>query len=555
MQDQANGTSQSLPFGLMQDWPLTVDKVIDHALAAHNQQEVVTRSVAGPIVRKTYGQIHNDARRVSEALLAHGMKPGDMIATMAWNSDLHMETWFGTMGLGMVLHTLNPRLFPQQIAWIANHAEDKALFFDTTFLPLIEAIAPHLPMVKLFVIYGDDSVVPEKTAIPNLKSYESFLSGSTGSNIQWGGFDERTACGLCYTSGTTGNPKGVLYSHRSNVLHTLMSMQSGALGISSQEIVLPIVPMFHANAWGLTFSGPASGAKLVMPGCRMDGEAIYELLDSEKVTISAAVPTVWQMLHEYLVKENKKLPHLNSVVIGGAATPEGLMRAFEEDFDVQVFPAWGMTETSPLGTVSRLPQQLENISDDEKMFHKMKQGRAPFGMEMDVVGPDGKSLPRDGVSAGHLKVRGPAVASAYLKGEGSALDERGFFDTGDVANIDEYGQMHITDRSKDVIKSGGEWISSIALENICMSHPKVAIAGAIGIHHPKWDERPLMVVQLKKGESLSKEEVISFYAGKIAKWWTPDDVVFVDEIPLGSTGKINKLALRETFKDYKLPDC
>lgn len=551
MKDQLN----ELPFGLMQDWELTVDKVLDHAIAVHGDREVVTRSVAGPIVRKTYSEIHADSKRVSEALLAHGIAPGDKVATLAWNTDLHMETWYGAMGLGMVLHTLNPRLFPQQIAWIANHAEDKALFFDTTFLPLIEAIAPHLPQIKLFVIYGDDSVLPEKTAIPRLKSYESFLSGSTGSSIKWGGFDERTACGLCYTSGTTGNPKGVLYSHRSNLLHTFMSMQAGSLGITSDTVVLPVVPMFHANAWGLTFSGPASGAKMVMPGARMDGEAIYELLTSEKVTLSAAVPTVWQMLLEYLVKENKTLPDLKSVVIGGAATPEGLLRAFEEDFDVEVFPAWGMTETSPLGTISKLPRQLKGLTGDERMAQKLKQGRPAFGMELDVVNAKGESLPRDGETAGHLVVRGPAVAASYLKGEDNILDERGFFDTGDVGNIDEYCQMHITDRSKDVIKSGGEWISSIALENIAASHPKVSIAGAIGLPHPKWDERPLLIVQKMAEEEISKDDVLAFFDGKIAKWWMPDDVVFVDEIPLGATGKINKLALREQFKDYKLPTC
>lgn len=553
MQDQVNASDRKLPFGLMQDWPLTVDKILDHAVAVHGDKEVVTRSLAGPITRKTYRQIAAESRRVSEALIVHGIEPGDVVATLAWNTDLHMETWYGAMGLGMILHTLNPRLFPQQIAWIANHAEDKALFFDVTFLPLVEAIAPHLPNIKLFVIYGDDSVLPEKTAIPNLKSYESFLSGCTGSGVEWGGFDERTACGLCYTSGTTGNPKGVLYSHRSNVLHTMMTLQSSSLGMTADTIVLPVVPMFHANTWGLAFAGPASGADIIMPGGRMDGEAIYELLDSKKVTMSAAVPTIWQMLHQYLVKENKKLPHLDCVVIGGAATPEGLLRAFEEDFDVEVYPAWGMTETSPLGTISRVPKALEGLSPDEKIAEKLKQGRPAFGMEMDVVDKDGNSLPRDGETAGHLVVRGPAVASAYLKGESEILDDKGFFDTGDVGNIDDYGQMQITDRSKDVIKSGGEWISSIALENIAASHPKIAIAGAIGLPHPKWDERPLLIVQKVDGEEIGKEEVLAFFQGKIAKWWLPDDVVFMDQIPLGATGKINKLELREIYKTHKLP--
>ncbi len=540
--------------GLMQDWQLTVDKIIEHAKTNHGHREVVTRSVAGPIVRTTYADIYNNAKRVSEGLLDRGIQPGDKIATLAWNTNEHMEAWYGAMCIGVVLHTANPRLFPEQIAWLLNHAEDKALFFDVTFLPIVEMIAPKLETVRTFVVFGDDSNVPADTKIPGLVSYASFLEGMTGAGVKWGGFDENTACGLCYTSGTTGNPKGVMYSHRSNTLMAMIALQGDGLGLGVRETMLPIVPMFHANAWALTFSAPASGTKLVMPGAKMDGQSIYELLDSEKVTMSAAVPTVWLMLKQYLEETGATLPHLKSVIIGGAAVPEAILRTFEDKYDVEVVHAWGMTETSPMGTICAMTPETAAMEREEQIKTKLKQGRTPFGVQAKVITPDGEDLPRDGKTSGHLVVSGPCIAKAYYKGDGGEiLDDQGFFDTGDVANIDELGFMQITDRSKDVIKSGGEWISSMDLENFAVGHPAVANAGAIGIFHPKWDERPLLVVQLVEGKTATKEEILAQLDGKIAKWWMPDDVAFVDEIPLGATGKINKLKLREMFKDYKLP--
>ena len=537
--------------GIMQDWPLTVNKILEHANMQHGAREIITRRVEGNIVRSTYADLFVASKQVSSALKDIDIGMGDRVATLGWNSERHMAAWYGTMGIGAVLHTINPRLHPEQIAWIANHAEDKVLIFDKTFLPIVEAIKDHLLTVKTFVIFAGADTMPENTlgAIP----FDIWIDGRS-TDVRWGDFPETTACGLCYTSGTTGNPKGVLYSHRSNVLHTLVTMSKDAMGMGSADVVLPVVPMFHANAWGLALSCPATGANMVMPGAQMDGASIYELLDTEKVSITAAVPTVWLMLLTYLQENDLKLPHLNRVIIGGSAIPEKILRAFEEDYEVDVVHAWGMTETSPLGTLGTLPPHLVDADVDTRMAQKLKQGRPPFGVELRVVDDAGTVLPRDGKTSGRLLVRGAAIAAGYFKGDGgNVLDDEGFFDTGDVANIDEYGTMTITDRAKDVIKSGGEWISSIDIENIAVGHPKVANAAAIGIYHPKWDERPLLIIQPLPGETPTKEEVLKSLEGKIAKWWTPDDVAFVDEIPLGATGKINKLALRETFKDYKLP--
>tara|TARA_R110000787_G_scaffold39066_7_gene98126 strand:+ start:1271 stop:2896 length:1626 start_codon:yes stop_codon:yes gene_type:complete len=537
--------------GIMQDWPLTVNKILEHANMQHGKREIITRRVEGNIVRTTYADLFNASKQVSNALKDINIGLGDRVATLGWNSERHMATWYGAMGIGAVLHTINPRLHPEQIAWIANHAEDKVLVFDKTFLPIVEAIKDSLQTVKTFVIYADADTMPENTlgAIP----FDIWIDGRS-TEVRWGDFPETTACGLCYTSGTTGNPKGVLYSHRSNVLHTLVTMSKDAMGMGSADVVLPVVPMFHANAWGLALSCPATGANMVMPGAQMDGASIYELLDTEKVTITAAVPTVWLMLLTYLQENNLKLPHLNKVIIGGSAIPEKILRAFEEEFEVDVVHAWGMTETSPLGTLGTLPPHLVDADIDTRMNQKLKQGRPPFGVELRVVDDNGRVLERDGKTSGRLMVRGAAIAAGYFKGDGGdVLCPEGFFDTGDVANIDEYGTMTITDRAKDVIKSGGEWISSIDIENIAVGHPKVANAAAIGIYHPKWDERPLLIIQAAEGATPSKEEILQSLEGKIAKWWTPDDVAFVEEIPLGATGKINKLALRETFKDYKLP--
>ena len=537
--------------GIMQDWPLTVNKILEHAKMQHSAREIITRRVEGNIVRWTYADLYDASKQVSNALKDINIGMGDRVATLGWNSERHMAAWYGTMGIGAVLHTINPRLHPEQIAWIANHAEDKVLIFDKTFLPIVEAIKDHLLTVKTFVIYADADTMPENSL--GAIAFDIWVDGRS-TECRWGDFPEETACGLCYTSGTTGNPKGVLYSHRSNVLHTLITMSKDAMGMGAADSVMPVVPMFHANAWGLALSCPATGANMVMPGAQMDGASIYELLDTEKVSITAAVPTVWLMLLNYLQENDLKLPHLNRVLIGGSAIPEKILRAFEEDYEVDVVHAWGMTETSPLGTLGSLPPHLMNADIDTRMKQKLKQGRPPFGVELKIVDDAGKTLPRDGHTSGKLMVRGPAIASGYFKGDGGdVLCDEGFFDTGDVANIDQYGTMTITDRAKDVIKSGGEWISSIDIENIAVGHPKVANAAAIGIYHPKWDERPLLVIQPAPGEKPSKEEVLKSLEGKIAKWWTPDDVAFVDEIPLGATGKINKLALRETFKDYKLP--
>ncbi len=538
--------------GIMQNWPLTVDKIIDHAALNHGGRELVTRSVEGPIVRTTYADVRRRAKRVSAALKDEGVGLGDRVATLAWNTARHLECWYGAMGIGAVLHTINPRLHPEQIAWIANHAEDRVLITDLTFVPILEKVAEHFQTIETFVILCDAGDMPQ-TTLKNARPYEIWIGGRT-EDAPWGGFGEETACGLCYTSGTTGDPKGVLYSHRTNVLHTLITLQPDVMGLGAKDVVLPVVPMFHANAWGLGFSCAAVGAKVVMPGAKMDGASIYELLDSEKVTMTAAVPTVWLMLLNHLQENDLKLPHLKRVVIGGSAVPERILRAFEQDYEVDVVHAWGMTETSPLGTLGALPPHLEGADIDARIAHKLKQGRPPFGVELKVVDDAYKELPRDGATSGRLLVRGAAIAAGYFKGAGGeVLDEEGYFDTGDVAHLDEHGTMQITDRAKDVIKSGGEWISSIDIENIAVGHPKVANAAAIGIYHPKWDERPLLIIQPAPGETPTKEDLLAHLEGKIAKWWTPDDVQLVDEIPLGATGKINKLALRERFKDYKLP--
>ncbi|MBI1262693.1 MAG: long-chain-fatty-acid--CoA ligase [Rhizobiales bacterium] len=538
--------------GLMQDWPLRVSTIIDHAARNYGDREIVTRSVEGPIVRTTYKEVHLRARKVAQALSKLGIKEGDVVATMAWNTARHMEAWYGIMGLGAICHTLNPRLFAEQLDYIINHAEDKVIFVDLTFVPVLEAIKDKLPLVKAYVIFTDRAHMPE-TSLPNALCYEEIVEAENG-DFKWVQGDENAACGLCYTSGTTGNPKGVLYSHRSNVLHSLAANTGDALGMRSIDVMLPVVPMFHANAWGITFAAPAVGAKLVMPGAKMDGESICELLETEKVTVTAAVPTVWLMLLQFVEKHGKQLPYLNRVVIGGSAAPRSMVEIFENKYGVEVFHAWGMTEMSPMGTLGSLKYGMENLTDEERINVKCRQGRAIYSVEMKITDDDGKELPWDGKAFGHLMVRGPAVAKAYLKGEGGQiLDEDGWFDTGDVANIDADGYMQITDRAKDVIKSGGEWISSIEIENMAVGHPKVAEAAVIGIAHPKWDERPLLIIVPNEGETVTKEEMLKYLEGKIAKWWMPDDVVTIDEIPHTATGKIQKLALRQRFQSYKLP--
>jgi fatty-acyl-CoA synthase len=545
--------------GLMQNWPLTVDKVLDHAKANFPRREVVTRSVEGPISRTTYGNIWRRAKQVTNALQERGVQMGDRVATLAWNTERHIEAWYGAMGMGAVLHTVNPRLFPEQIAWIINHAEDKILFFDTTFAPLVEKIAPLLKTVQTYVAFTDREHTP-KSSVTHFVAYEDFIHGHA-QEATWGGFDENTAAGLCYTSGTTGDPKGVLYSHRSNVLHAMAANSTDVFGCGASDVVMPIVPMFHANAWAISFVGPMCGAKLVMPGAKLDGPSVYELLETEGVTFTAAVPTVWLGLLAFLRENNLKPTTLKRVVIGGSAVPEAVLRAFEEDYGIEVLHGWGMTEMSPMGTVGKLLPDHAAMDHEAQIKTKLKQGRTPFTVEMKIVDDAGVEKPHDGKTFGRLLVRGPSVARAYFKNagakneKGECLETCGFFDTGDVATIDELGIMQITDRAKDVIKSGGEWISSIDIENIAVGAEGVANAAVIGVLHPKWDERPLLIIEPKPGAQPTREQLLAFLEGKIAKWWTPDDVVFVEKIPLGATGKINKLALRETFKEYKLPSA
>ncbi len=545
--------------GLMQDWPLTVDKILDHAHSWFPRREVVTRSLEGPISRTTYGNIWRRAKQVTNALKEHGVGLGDRVATLAWNTERHMETWYGAMGMGAVLHTVNPRLFPEQIAWIINHAEDKILFLDTTFLATLEKIAPQLGTVKFYVLLTDREHMPQ-TSLPGAIAYEDFIHGHA-QEAAWGGFEENTACGLCYTSGTTGDPKGVLYSHRSNMLHALAANQTDCFGAGAADTVLPVVPMFHANAWAIAFVAPMCGAKLVMPGAKLDGASIFELLETAKVTFTAAVPTVWLMLLNYLRETNSKLTTLKRVAIGGSAVPEAVLRAFEQDYGVEVIHAWGMTEMSPIGTIGKPLAEHYAQGKEELIKTKLKQGRALFTVDMKIVDDEGREKPHDGKAFGRLMVKGPAVSRAYFKNagarneKGECLEADGFFDTGDVATLDELGVMQITDRAKDVIKSGGEWISSIDIENIAVGCDGVACAAVIGVAHPKWDERPLLIIEPKPGANPTKEQVLAFLEGKIAKWWTPDDVVQTEKIPLGATGKINKLALREMFKDYRLPSA
>jgi acyl-CoA synthetase (AMP-forming)/AMP-acid ligase II len=541
--------------GLMQDWPLLVHRVLDHAARWHGEREIVSRTVEGPIHRITYAALDGRARALASAAKQRlKIKKGSIVATMAWNGYRHMEIWYGIMGLGGVVHTLNPRLFADQLNYIINHAEDQWIFTDLTFLPLFEKLQDKLKTVKGYIVMTDAAHMPQETSLKNAICYEELLAeGDLG--FVWPKLDENTACGLCYTSGTTGNPKGVVYSHRSNVLHAMAACAGDTLAINALDTVMPVVPMFHANTWSLAFSCPMAGAGMVMPGPKLDGASVYELLKTERVTMSAAVPTIWLMLLQYLEQDpTRKLPDLNRVVIGGASCPEALMRAFVETYDTDVIHAWGMTETSPLGSMCRLKASMRDLPPEDLWKARVKQGRPAFTVEMKITDDQNRPLDHDGKSFGRLKVKGAAISSAYFKGEGAgSFDAEGWFDTGDVSTIDEWGFMQITDRSKDVIKSGGEWISSIELENIAVGCEGVAEAAAIGLPHPKWDERPLLVIVKKPGAEISKDQVLAHMIGKIAKWWMPDDVTFVDEIPHTATGKISKLQLRERFRDYRLP--
>lgn len=537
--------------GMMQDWPLLCHRIIDHAKVQHGGREIVSRSIEGPIHRTNYSEIHGRALKVAQALDRMGIKEGDRVGTMAWNTWRHLETWYGIVGIGAVYHTVNPRLFEDQLLYIINHAEDRVMFLDLTFIPLFEKLQDKLPTIETYIVLTDREHMPQ-TSLRDVRCYENWIADADG-DIEWRTMDENAAAGMCYTSGTTGNPKGVVYSHRSNVLHSLVAAARDHKDFSSRDRILMVVPMFHANGWSLAFSAPMFGTALILPGQAMDGASIYELLDTEKANMSAAVPTVWSMLLQYLEENDKTLPHLERVTIGGAACPRSMTQIFQEKYGVNVVHGWGMTEMSPLGSICTLKPEHEQLEGEKLLDLQEKQGFAPYSVEMKIEDDAGNELPWDGETYGRLKVRGPAISSGYFKGEGGdVLDEAGFFDTGDVAHIDENGYMQITDRSKDVIKSGGEWISSIEIENLATGHPDVAEAAVIGVPHPKWDERPLLIVVPRAGANPTLEDLNNFLSTRLAKWWLPDDMIVVDEIPHTATGKIHKMVLRDEYGDHIL---
>ena len=543
--------------GLMQSQPLLISSLIDFAATHHGSGEIVSRRVEGDIHRYTWADVAKRSKQVANALDGMQLALGDRVATLAWNGYRHLEMYFGISGSGRVLHTLNPRLHPDQVVWIANHAEDQVLVFDMGFLQLVQAVHARCTTIRHFVAMCDADKLPADSGIPGLQSYEAWI-GKEKPTYTWPSFDENTASSMCYTSGTTGNPKAALYSHRSTILHAYAAALPDVMCLSARDSVLPVVPMFHVNAWGIPYSAALTGCKLVFPGPAMDGKSIYELIEAEKVSYAAGVPTVWQMMLGHMSANSLKFSTLKRTVIGGSACPPAMIRAFQEDYGIEVLHAWGMTEMSPLGTLCTLKNKHLAMSKDEQMKVRIKQGRCIYGVDMKIVDEAGKTLPWDGKAYGDLLVKGPWVIREYFKGEGGdplVKDEAGagWFPTGDVATIDPDGYLQITDRSKDVIKSGGEWISSIDIENIAMAHPAVLMAACIGMPHPKWDERPIIAVVKKPGLEVSRDELVKFYDGKTAKWQIPDDVVFVDAIPLGATGKMQKMKLRDILKDYKLP--
>ena len=538
--------------GLMQSQQLLISSLIDFAERHHGEGEIVSRRVEGDIHRCTYKDIAGRSRQVANALDKMKLAFGDRVATLAWNGYRHLELYFGVSGSGRVLHTLNPRLHPDQIVWIANHSEDQVLCFDMTFLPIVKAVYARCTTIKHFIALCDAASLPTDSGIPGLQSYEAWM-GHQPAHYTWPVFDENSASSMCYTSGTTGNPKAALYSHRSTILHAWAGAMPDALNMSARDSVLPVVPMFHVNAWGLPYSAAMTGAKMVFPGPAMDGKSIFDLIESEKVTFAAGVPTVWQMMLGHMQQGGLRFSTLKRTVIGGSACPPAMISAFNDDYGVEVLHAWGMTEMSPLGTVCTLKNKHLTMDASQKMAVRIKQGRGIYGVDMKIVDEGGDELPWDGKAYGDLLVKGPWVIREYFKGEGSSPLVNGWFPTGDVATIDPDGYLQITDRSKDVIKSGGEWISSIDVENIAMAHPAVAMAACIGMKHPKWDERPVVVVVKKPGADVSREALLAFFEGKTAKWQIPDDVIFIDAIPLGATGKMQKVKLRETLKDYQLP--
>ena len=534
--------------GLMMDRQLTITSIMEHADNNHPNAEIVSVTCDSPRHRYTYADAFRRTRRLANALIEYGIRPGDRVATFAWNDYRHFELYYGIAGVGAVTHTVNPRLFPDQITYIVNHAEDRLVFVDPLIVPVLEKIKDDLPCVEAYIILTDDDNMPD-TGLKNAQSYESFI-GSQPDRIDWPELDEKTACCLCYTSGTTGNPKGVLYHHRSMVLHTLIGISTDCFDLSVRDVVMPVVPMFHVNAWGLAYGAPVAGTKLVFPGPKMgDGATLQALIEEEEVTYSAGVPTVWLNLLKYLGETGRQVGTLKRVVIGGSACPRSIMEEFEERHGVYVNHAWGMTEMSPLGTFNTLKPEMQKLSREEQFAIREKQGRALYGVEMKIVDDENNELPWDGQSTGLLKVRGPFICNDYYNtGVPSDVHDRdGWFSTGDVGSIDAEGYLQITDRSKDVIKSGGEWISSIDLENTAVGHPDVAEAAVIGVPHPKWSERPLLIIVRKEGSEVSREAILDWLRDKVAKWWLPDDVVFVDEIPHTATGKIRKTELRKRF--------
>ena len=538
--------------GQMMSQPLLISSIIKHADRYFGKNEIVSRRVEGDIHRYTYHDCHTRSKKLANALRGLGVQMGERVATMAWNGYRHLEAYYAVSGSGAVLHTLNPRLFPEQIAYITNHAEDQYLIFELTFLPLIEAVAQHCKTIKGYILMCDRDRMPAQSAIPNLMCYEDLIDNNS-EDYEWPLFDENSASSLCYTSGTTGNPKGALYSHRSTLLHSYASTMPDALNVSGRDSVLPVVPMFHVNAWGLPYSVPLTGAKMVFPGHALDGKSLYELFESEKVTFSAGVPTVWLGLLNHVAQNNLSFSTFKRTVIGGSACPPAMMKTLRHKYNIEVVHAWGMTEMSPLGTAATLQSRHLELPEEGQQAMLEKQGHVIFGVDMKIVDDTGHELPWDGKTYGNLLVKGPWVIQAYFRNEGGDVLEDGWFPTGDVATIDLDGYMQITDRSKDVIKSGGEWIGTIDLENIAMAHPAVQQAACIGVLHPKWDERPLLVVVKRPGMEVSREELLAFYEGKIAKWWTPDDVAFLDALPIGATGKVLKNRIRETFRDHVLP--
>ena len=543
--------------GLMQSQPLSISSLIEFAERHHGEGEIVSRRVEGDIHRYTYKEAAQRSRQLAGVLDGFGLQSGQRVASIAWNGYRHLEMYFGVSGSGRVLHTINPRMHPEQIAWVMNHAQDQVVCFDMTFLPIVKAIHAKAPSVKHWVALCDADKLPSDTGVANLHSYEALLA-TQPTSYRWPELDENTASSMCYTSGTTGNPKAALYSHRSTVLHAYAAALPDVMCLSARDSILPVVPMFHVNAWGIPYSAALTGAKLVFPGPGMDGKSVYELIEAERVTYAAGVPTVWQMLLGHMQPGGLRFSTLKRTVIGGSACPPAMISAFNDQYGVEVLHAWGMTEMSPLGTLCTLKNRHLTLSEDEKMKIRLKQGRSIFGVDMKIVDGEGAELPWDGKTYGDLLVKGPWVVREYFQGVGDAAPVQplvdGWFPTGDVATIDADGYMQITDRSKDVIKSGGEWISSIDIENIAVAHPAVAMAACIGMRHPKWDERPIVAVVKKPGAEVTREELLAFYQGKAAKWQVPDDVVFLDSIPLGATGKMQKSKLRELLKDYQLPD-